>query len=761
MRSVFWRVAGVVLLLTFLWGCAISAGARRDRYLARGKAYLEKQDYSRAILEFKNAAAATPKDPEPYYQLGLGFLALRDPHSALSAFRKVLQLNPNHVQARLNIAQMKIDSNDSRLLKEAESQLGTVLKDAPSNVDALNALAVAQLKLSESETAIQTLDRALTEAPADVLASVLLARTKLARNDAQGAEDALKAACRNAPKSAEATLFLGELYLAQKRLPEGEAQFRQAVTQDHGNARALLDLARVELAEGKKPEAEQNAKRLSTFAAYKSAYGRFLLDGSRTDDAIREFERLVKENPSDRQLRSDLIVIYRSLNRTSDVDKLLDVALSKNPKDVDALLQRAQVLYDRKDYAKAEASLNYAVELRPTSWDVHYQLAKLKQARGAIRSYRQELSEALRLNPALEFARLELAHSLLADKAPKAALDLLDATPRAQKESMAILVQRNWALWFLGDAQEMRKGIDRGLSTQKSADLLVQDAAWKLRQRNPEAARSAAEQALKIDPSDVPALTILTETYQAERKSSIAVQQVREYAARQPNSAPVQDFFGDLLLVERQFSEGRAALLKAKTADPRFVKADLSLATVDAIEGKMDDARTRLLAVISADSGNSKARMMLANLDEIAGDKKAAIEQYRRVLDNSPENALALNNLAYLLTEYGNQPDEALKYAQQAVELSPDAPSYEDTLGWILYRKALYPQAVQYLERAAATNQERAAATNERVVWKYHLAMAYAKMGKLSRGRAILDEALKQNPDVPEAAVARQVVSAR
>ncbi len=107
----------------------------------------------------------------------------------------------------------------------------------------------------------------------------------------------------------------------------------------------------------------------------------------------------------------------------------------------------------------------------------------------------------------------------------------------------------------------------------------------------------------------------------------------------------------------------------------------------------------------------------------------------------------------YLLAEYGNQPDEALKYAQSAVELAPNTPAYCDTLGWIFYRKTLYPEAVQYLERATARNGD--------VVWKYHLAMAYAKVGKQAQGKVVLDEALKQNPNVPEAAAARQAVSAR
>jgi putative PEP-CTERM system TPR-repeat lipoprotein len=743
----------VILLLAIVGACNRTPEARRDAFLARGKEAFAKANYPRAIVEFRNAAQAMPKDPEPYYQLGLGFLALQDYRSALVSFRKALEINPDHLQSQLKIAQMKVNSGDAGLLKEAEVQLGTILSDAPSNTDALDALALAQLKLSENETATQTLDRALSQAPADLTASVLLARTRLANKDAAGAEEILKSACRNSPKSSTAARLLAEFYVAQRRLPEAETQLHQAATLDSGSALALLDLGRVQLAEGMKQEAEQDFKRLARFDEYQAIYGVFLFFESRYDDAIREFERIVKENPNNRQFRTDLIVAYRSRNRIADIDKLLSDALGKNPKDVDALLQRVQTLLYKKDFGKAEADLNSVLRFQPNSYEAHYRLAKLHQARGATRTYRQELSETLRLNPGLESVRVELAQSLLADNAPKATLDLLDAAPAAQKASMAILVQRNWALWLLGDKQEMRKGIDQGLAKQKSADLFVQDAAWKLREHSTEAARASAEQALKIDPANLPALTILTEAYKEEKKSSFAVQKVGEHAAQQPNSAQVQEFYGNLLISERRFPEARAALLKAKTADPRFVPADLALARIDAFEGKQEDARKRLLAVISADNNNTRARMALGNLDEMRGDKKDAIEQYRKLLEMSPENPDALNNLAYLLADYGNHADEALKYAQKAVELSPNAPAFADTLGWIFYRKALYPQAIHYLEQAASTNGD--------VVWKYHLAMAYARTGKIGRGRATLDEALKQNSNVPEAALARQVIAAQ
>ena len=107
------------------------------------------------------------------------------------------------------------------------------------------------------------------------------------------------------------------------------------------------------------------------------------------------------------------------------------------------------------------------------------------------------------------------------------------------------------------------------------------------------------------------------------------------------------------------------------------------------------------------------------------------------------------SNLAYDLAEYRNQSDEALKYAQKAAELAPDAPAVENTLGWVLYRKGLYSLALPHLEKAA--DKEPSARR------KCHLAMAYLKMGDQDRAQKNLNAALKLDPSVPEIRTAQQM----
>ena len=66
---------GMMLLCGMSVACSSSPQAKETKYLSRGESLREKKDYSRALLEFKNASLAMPKDAESYYQMGITYLA--------------------------------------------------------------------------------------------------------------------------------------------------------------------------------------------------------------------------------------------------------------------------------------------------------------------------------------------------------------------------------------------------------------------------------------------------------------------------------------------------------------------------------------------------------------------------------------------------------------------------------------------------------------------------------------------------------------
>src|SRR3954467_157632 len=97
-------VLSIVLASLLICGC--SRHDSEARFLKRGSAYLNRQDYARAILEFKGAAATMPLDAEPYYQLGLAYSRINDAMLAAASLKRATELNPQHRGAQLKLAEL-------------------------------------------------------------------------------------------------------------------------------------------------------------------------------------------------------------------------------------------------------------------------------------------------------------------------------------------------------------------------------------------------------------------------------------------------------------------------------------------------------------------------------------------------------------------------------------------------------------------------------------------------------------------------------
>ena len=80
-------------------------------------------------------------------------------------------------------------------------------------------------------------------------------------------------------------------------------------------------------------------------------------------------------------------------------------------------------------------------------------------------------------------------------------------------------------------------------------------------------------------------------------------------------------------------------------------------------------------------------------------NKQAEI-YFEKVLALQPDNAAALNNLAWL---YGlNNDPRALALAEKAYKLKPSSPDIADTYGWILLKNNKKLEALTILKPAAA-----------------------------------------------------------
>lgn len=124
----------------------------------------------------------------------------------------------------------------------------------------------------------------------------------------------------------------------------------------------------------------------------------------------------------------------------------------------------------------------------------------------------------------------------------------------------------------------------------------------------------------------------------------------------------------------------------------------------------------------------SRLPLDLAMIHQSRGNSESARSAYERTLELAPDNAVALNNLAWLLHE--EDPAEALKLAEKAYRNNPEAASIADTYGWILFRNGNLEKSIEMLESAHELAPEA-------MEIREHLAAVHREAGNEDRAREL------------------------
>jgi len=125
---------------------------------------------------------------------------------------------------------------------------------------------------------------------------------------------------------------------------------------------------------------------------------------------------------------------------------------------------------------------------------------------------------------------------------------------------------------------------------------------------------------------------------------------------------------------------------------------------------------------------------------------------YEETLKRDPNNAVVLNNLAFLLAETGGDLDDAMTKATRAKQLLPTLLEVSDTLGWIYLKKNLPDNAIDIFKELVAKQPAQS-------TYHFHLGMAYSQKGDKSKALDQLREALKYNPAKEERERIEQLIT--
>ncbi len=119
------------------------------------------------------------------------------------------------------------------------------------------------------------------------------------------------------------------------------------------------------------------------------------------------------------------------------------------------------------------------------------------------------------------------------------------------------------------------------------------------------------------------------------------------------------------------------------------------------IELKRYDDAVAIYEWLQASDPENRGYLIASSLVyDLAGQFKNAEKSLLKILESTPEDPLALNNLAYMYIENDMYISKALKMVQKALINDPQNGAYLDTLGWAYYKMGKYKNAKKEIERA-------------------------------------------------------------
>ncbi|MGZ5050634.1 MAG: tetratricopeptide repeat protein [Methylobacter sp.] len=195
-----------------------------------------------------------------------------------------------------------------------------------------------------------------------------------------------------------------------------------------------------------------------------------------------------------------------------------------------------------------------------------------------------------------------------------------------------------------------------------------------------------------------------------------------------------------LLIRDKKFDEADA---KLSSLLARFPKHKVRIVLMQAGLYGQQEQYEKALALLTealAEQPDQKDLLYTRALMAERLNKLDVLESdLKKILANNPDDPEALNALGYSLLDSPGRYVEAENYLQKALRLRPDEAVIMDSFGWLQFKLGRPEQALDYLERAYAKQQESEIAA--------HLAEVLWALGRKEDAKKVYVKAIKKAPE--------------
>ncbi|MES2353894.1 MAG: XrtA/PEP-CTERM system TPR-repeat protein PrsT [Pseudomonadota bacterium] len=693
--------------------------------------------------------------------------------AAESAYSKAIQIRPDNLDALLGRATTRIQAKKFPAAKEDITIASKRVQDHPLLSHLNGVIQFKENKLTDAKTSFES---ALKRKP-DYMPSVLwLGLTHYGLKNYEQALTQVRQYIQVVPQATHVQAL--EALILAKLGDHADAQksVRNLGISNIEDPQTLALLAQAEMLIGDDQLGAQTLSKLieksPQTAEVRAALAMTLAKQHNSKAAIQEWEKAIQLNPK-------LIMAEEGLVRTLIQEKKFDQALvaidafqQRHPESPMPQNYRGVVLLLQGNEEDAKKAFTKSIELQPGFPAAAHNLALIalrkKDLNGAREAYqkvlahekdhlptllalyqldlqrnnqpaaRKWLESAIASHPAEVEPAALLAQSYLGGGEARKALDVSQAAAASKPENTGLLEVRGLAYLNAGDPGNALASFKHLLKLQPaSSQASFYESVAYTALGDLAGARSALTDTLRLDPKHFQARAALARLELKTGKFDEASRVAKELQKLNPSIPDGYIIEADVNTQQKRY---RDAIRVLETAQKQFPNSDTLIFKLAQNRLSANDGQAAIAPIQAwqkANPSDARGPQFLAAAYSRLGREKEAVAAFEAVLKLSPDDMVALNNLALLLQK--SEPERAVTLIEKAVKLNPKSPALLDTLGWMRVEQGKTKEGMESLKEAVAL------APGDPTI-RYHFAAGLARSGDKATARRELEKLLSSNP---------------
>jgi tetratricopeptide (TPR) repeat protein len=747
------KLSGRLAIIVLPWMLGLAGCRSAYNYFEKGNSAVAHGKFEEATLDYHAAIQKDPSFGDAYYRAGLAELKQNKVAKALEDLESAVRLLPASDAAKTELTNLLLgayvgDPKRPRFLYDQLVRYSNEwLKRDPNSMQGLRIKGYLAMLEQRPEEAAELLRHAHASQPHDEKIVDGLMDALFRANQPGEAEKVGLDFIRTDPGASDVYDALYRIYVLAHRTQDAENILKRKVEANPKERGYVLELASFYAGAHRTQDVDQTMQSfLSGHAndpATRVQAGDFYASIGALDQALLQYRAGADLGKMDQLVCDNRIARVLLLqNKRQEGLAVLDKTVAQFPDDEEARALRAALLLETPSSGKSGQGvdeLRALLDKKPNDLFLKFLLARALAETQNLPEARTRLQEVVKLQP--QFLD---AHILLADVAYKQhdAVETLrqaEAALEMDPQNLRARMLRGSALLDEGNLDQAR-AVFAGLAQQvpQSVDVQLKLAEVSLKRRNYAEAEAAYNKILADHPNDVRAVAGLVNVAMAQNQPEKALARLDAELTRSHGSLAIRQ-----LTASTALRLGRYNLaienLRQLAGQTNSVTPLIEMAQVFQLKGDVHNAILTLEKASTLQPQDPRPGNVLPVLLETEDRAQEAKQVAHRALAAHPKDALAMNNLAYLMAQTGDSLDEAAKLAKAAVNQEPNNAAFLDTLGFVYLKRDQNDDALDIFQRLIRRYPDDPACV-------YHTAIAWYQKGDRQRARSMLSRALELRP---------------